>query len=63
MINKKIYCYDLDKEFNNAVDASRNTGVCRSSITKVCTGQRATAGGMLWCYSKDKDKLFKKCAV
>ena len=53
-----VYCFDLDKEFRSATEASVHTGVCRTSILKVCRGQLHQAGGMLWCYSKDKDIKF-----
>lgn len=40
--------------FISISDASRITGVCRSHITKVCTGERKSAGGFKWSYT-DKD--------
>lgn len=54
----KVYCLDLDKYFESASKASVQTGVCRTSILKACRGQLKSAGGMLWCYAKDKDKKF-----
>jgi hypothetical protein len=53
-----VYCFDLDKVFSSASEASVHTGVCRTSILKCCRGQLQQAGGMLWCYSKDKSKKF-----
>lgn len=53
-----IYCFDLDKTFPSASEASVHTGVCRTSIIKACRGQLCQAGGMLWCYFKDKDEKF-----
>lgn len=32
-------------------DASLKTGVCHSSITQVCKGERKTAGGFKWRYA------------
>ena len=32
-------------------DASIKTGVCHSSITQVCKGDRQTAGGYIWRYA------------
>ena len=55
---RAIYCFDLDKYFRSASAASVHTGICRSSIVKVCRGQLHQAGGKLWCYAKDKDKKF-----
>ena len=53
-----VYCFDLDKYFKSASEAAVHTGACRTSILKVCRRQLHQAGGMLWCYSKDKDKVF-----
>ena len=55
---REVYCLDLDKYFKSASEAAVHTGVCRSSIVKACRGQLTQAGGMLWCYSKDKDNIF-----
>lgn len=51
---KKVYCFDLDKIFSSASEAAVHTGVCRTSIVKCCNHKLGQAGGMLWCYSKDK---------
>ena len=53
-----VYCFDLDKYFRSASEASVHTGVCRTSILKVCRNQLHQAGGMMWCYAKDKDIKF-----
>ena len=53
---RKIYCFDLNKEFKSAREASKQTNTDRTSIVKCCNQQRLTAGGMLWCYSEDKHK-------
>lgn len=53
-----VYCFDLDKYFKSASEAAVHTGVCRTSIVKCCNHKLQQAGGMLWCYSKDKDKKF-----
>ena len=53
-----VYCFDLNKYFKSASEASVHTGVCRTSIVKCCNHKLQQAGGMLWCYSKDKDKKF-----
>lgn len=52
---KKVYCYDLNKEYNSAVEAAKRLNIDRTSIVKCCNLQRLTAGGMLWCYVKDKN--------
>ena len=56
--NLGVYCFDLDKYFKSASEASVHTGVCRTSIVKCCNHKLQRAGSMLWCYSKDKDKVF-----
>ena len=53
-----VYCFDLDRIYKSATEASVHTGVCRTSILKACRGQLQRAGGMLWCYSKNKSKKF-----
>lgn len=53
-----VYCLDLDKYFKSSTEASVHTGVCRTSIIKACRGYLELAGGMLWCYAKDKDTKF-----
>lgn len=53
--SRKIYNLDLDTEYANAVEASKSTGVDRTSIVKVCRGYRNMAGGMLWCYADKKN--------
>ena len=55
---QSVYCFDLDKYFRSATEASVHTVVSRSSIVKCCRGQLQSAGGMLWCYTKDKDIKF-----
>ena len=53
-----IYCLDLDEYFRSATEASVHLGICRTSIVKACRGQLQQAGGMLWCYAKDKNEKF-----
>jgi len=51
---KKILCYNLKnkikQEFNSVSEASREVGVNKTSIAKVCRGERKTAGGFIWNY-------------
>lgn len=53
-----VYCFDLNKYFKSASEAAVHTGVCRTSIVKCCNHKLQQAGGMLWCYSKDKNTKF-----
>lgn len=59
-ISKPVYCLDLDMTYSSAIEASKLTGVSRSSIVKACQGILHSAGGMWWCYEKDKSTKFKK---
>ena len=36
------------KEFESINEASRETGICRTSISSTCLGKQRTAGGYLW---------------
>lgn len=38
--------------FKNAVEAGKHTGVASCNITRVCRGQRASAGGYAWRYAE-----------
>lgn len=37
--------------FQSMSDAAKKTGVAISSISRVCAGELAGAGGFEWCYS------------
>lgn len=56
MKNKRVYCYHLNKYFSSAAEASRKTGAPASSIIKACRGKLVCAGGMWWCYGKDRHR-------
>lgn len=51
---KTVKQYDCEgnwiKTFSSIIDASCYTNICKSSIAKVCRGERKTAGGYLWKY-------------
>lgn len=51
---KKVIQYDLNlkelNRFDSVAIASRKTGVFKSSIAKVCRGERNTAGGYIFKY-------------
>lgn len=53
--NKSVSQYSIDgkiiKVFFSAVQAQRETGICRPNITKCCSGERPVAGGFVWKYS------------
>ncbi len=50
----KVAQYDLNNNllnvFNSQREASEQTRICRSSITRCVTGHRKTAGGFKWKY-------------
>lgn len=52
---KKVSQYSLDgnliTSFNSIVEASRLTGVNKTSIAKVCRGSRKKAGNFLWKFN------------
>lgn len=39
-----IHCIELDQDFTTFIEASKATGADRSAISKVCKGQRESAG-------------------
>lgn len=43
-----IECIDLEKTFKSMTQASKETGIPLSSISKACSGLQETAGGMKW---------------
>lgn len=50
---KPVYQIDGDKKvlFISAKEAGDKTGIAKCNITRVCKGQRATAGGYRWEYA------------
>lgn len=71
-IKNKIYCVELNKDFESALEAERQTGVDNSSIQKVCRNKLKYAGfspngdPLHWLFTENKteDKIkelsFKK---
>lgn len=55
---KPVYCYDLDKVFESASVAEKETGVNRTSIVKCCKNIQNSAGGMWWSYEENKNEKF-----
>lgn len=60
-LNKKIYQLSIDgkfiREFNSITEAAESINVCLSAISQVLTGKHKTAGGFMWAYSTDYNKL------
>ena len=50
--NKKVLCVDTGEQFYSIKDASRKTGICATSISKVCKGFRKKAGNLSFLFVK-----------
>lgn len=48
---KPIVCVETGEVFHGIYFASRQTGICASSIAKVCRKEREKAGGYRWAYA------------
>ena len=48
---KPIVCIETGEVFHGIYFASRQTGICASSIGKVCRKEREKAGGFRWAYA------------
>jgi len=46
IINKPVYCVELDLTFESALSAERATGIDNSTIQKVCKNKLKYAGFM-----------------
>ena len=44
-------CDDGERVYSSAKEAGDKTGIANCNITRVCKGQRATAGGFAWRYA------------
>ena len=45
---KKVRCIETGITYSSIREASEQTGVCQSSISRCCNGKRKTAGGFHW---------------
>ena len=46
----KIKCVETQKIYETATEASKDTGIAACNITRVCKGERKTAGNFHWSY-------------
>ena len=50
--SEEVYQYDLNgnliKKYDSIIEASKETGACRTKISSCCNGDRLTAGGYIW---------------
>ena len=49
-ITKKVICIEKNIEYNGTKEAGELNNIDPSCISKVCRGERKTAGGYHWCY-------------
>lgn len=57
-IKLQVYCVEKNKVYNSIAEASKETGIDKSSISRVCKGIQKTAGGYHWSYSGEQPKFF-----
>lgn len=50
LIKHKIKCVETQKIYENASEAFRDTGIAACNITRVCKGERKTAGNFHWVF-------------
>ena len=55
-IGNSVYCVELNKTFNSALEAESETNIPNPNIIQVCLGKRKTAGGYHWQYKTKKEK-------
>lgn len=49
-ISNKVICIETSVVYNGTKEAGRINNIDPSCISKVCRGERKTAGGFHWCY-------------
>ena len=52
---KAVFCVELNKTFDCAKRAEEELDIQRTSIGKVCRGERKTAGGFHWKFADEND--------
>ena len=57
---KIVICVETGIEYESAAQAMKETGIDRSSISKVCYGTMNSAGGYHWYFKKDNMPKIKK---
>ncbi len=59
--NKKIHQLSIDgkfiREFDSITEAAESINLSLSAMSRVLTGKHKTAGGFMWAYSTDYNKL------
>lgn len=54
---KPVYCVELKRTFNSAIEAQCLLGIWATHITACCEGRRGTTGGYHWRYADAKKKI------
>ena len=58
---KKIHQLSIDgkfiREFDSITEAAESINLSLSAMSRVLTGKHKTAGGFMWAYSTDYNKL------
>lgn len=53
-LSREVQCFSSDgaliSSYQSTREAERKTGICSTSISKCCLGERKTAGGYKWVY-------------
>ena len=61
--SKRVYQYTLDgdfvKEYPSISEASRQTGVCLSCISKCCKNEQKQSGGYIWKFKIKGDNKYE----
>lgn len=55
LVNQYDLEWNLIASYESASEATRQTGIARSSISDVCLSKRRTAGGFRWRYLKEDE--------
>lgn len=56
---KKVYCYETGETFNTAREASEITGVHWKNISRNCTGERKSAGGLHFSFADSLEETYE----
>lgn len=61
IIKRSILQYDLNgqfvKKYSSLAEAFSETNICKSTISNVCNRKGKTAGGYLWCFEDDIERI------
>lgn len=55
----KVQCIETKKTYNSMGEASRDTGIDKTSISRCCAGKQITAGGYHWSFIDTAQQITK----